>query len=87
MQPPAARIGQVIGEIDAGTWEVIAAVGNIAIAINEHIASQTIAQGVEQIAHMAKANHSAVQATTGPAQALRDRAARLDKALARFRVA
>jgi len=58
------------------------------IAINEQsIARQTIAQGVEQIAHMAEANQSAVQATTGPAQALRDRAARLDQALARFRVA
>ena len=50
------------------------------------VASQTIARGVEQIAQMAEANHSASQDSENAAQALRDLAARLDQALGRFRV-
>jgi methyl-accepting chemotaxis protein len=83
----ADRAGQAIGEIDASTREVIAAVGSISEAISEQsVASQTIARGVEQIAQMAEANHSASQDTENAAQALRDLAARLDQALGRFRV-
>jgi len=67
---------------------VIDAFGSITITIYEQsIASQKITQGVEQIARMAEANHSVAQATRASAQALRNRVARLDQTLARFRVA
>jgi len=83
----ADRAGQAIGRIDASTREVIAAVGSISEAISEQsVASQTIARGVEQIAQMAEANHSASRDTEHAAQALRDLATRLDQVLGRFRV-
>ena len=84
----ADQAGHAIGEIDLGTREVIGAVGSISGAISEQsIASQTIAQGVEQIAQMAEANHSAAQGTTASTQALQELTAHLDQALGRFRVA
>ena len=83
----ANRAGQAIAEIDAGTSEVIMAVDNISQALGaQSLASQALANGVEQITRMAAGNHSASQGTAQSAQALRDMATRLDQALGRFRV-
>ncbi|HMW57888.1 MAG: methyl-accepting chemotaxis protein [Candidatus Accumulibacter sp.] len=83
----ADRAGQAIGEIEGRTNEVITTVGSISGAIREQsLASQTIAQGVEQIAQMAEASYSASQGTAQSAQALRDLAAHLDQALGHLRV-
>ena len=82
----ADQTGRAIGEIDASTRQVIAAVESISEAISEQsIASQTIAQGVEQIAQMAEGNHAASQSTEQSAHALRDLATQLEQALGRFR--
>ncbi len=83
----ADRAGQAIGEIEGRTNEVITTVGSISDAIREQsLASQTISQGVEQIAQMAEASHSASQGTAQSAQALRDLAAHLDQSLGHLRV-
>ncbi|MEF8770858.1 MAG: methyl-accepting chemotaxis protein [Candidatus Accumulibacter phosphatis] len=83
----ADRAGQAIGEIEGRTNEVITTVGSISGAIREQsLASQTIAQGVEQIAQMAETSYSASQGTAQSAQALRDLAEHLDQALGHLRV-
>lgn len=83
----ADHAGKAIGEIEASTREVSAAVDGISSAIKEQTAvSQMIARGVEQMAGMAKTSHSASNGTAQSAQALHDMAVQLDQTIGRFRV-
>ncbi|WP_300454403.1 methyl-accepting chemotaxis protein [Accumulibacter sp.] len=84
----ADQAGQAVGEIDTSTRQVIAAVGTISGAISEQsVASQTISRGVERIAQIADANHSAAKDTEQSAHALRNLATQLEQALSAFRLA
>lgn len=83
----ADQAGRSIGEIRASTKDVICAVGGISDAIGEQgLASQTIANGVEQVAQMAEGNHNAAMNTASAANALRAMATKLDQSLGRFRI-
>jgi methyl-accepting chemotaxis protein len=82
----AARAGEAIGNINAASDRVVAAVGEISTALVEQSSASTdIARNIERIASMGEENNSAVKESAGAAHHLAQLATELHKAVGRFR--
>jgi methyl-accepting chemotaxis protein len=82
----AARAGEAIGNINAASDRVVAAVGEISTALVEQSSASTdIARNIERIASMGEENNSAVKESAGAAHHLAQLASELHKAVGRFR--
>ena len=81
------QAGESMAQINAGADQVLSAVKEISLAINEQtLASSEIAQSVERIAMMAGENNLAADSSLQNAHQLEELASGLQRQVSRFRV-
>lgn len=83
----ANAAGSSMGEIDEATTRVVHAFGEISLALKEQsVASELIANNLEQLTHLNEENTVAVKGVHDDAQRLRELASTLKEAVAHFRI-
>ena len=83
----ANAAGSSMGQIDEATTRVVHAFGEISLALKEQsVASELIANNLEQLTHLNEENTVAVKGVHDDAQRLRELASELKEAVAHFRI-
>ena len=83
----STQAGEAMAQINTGAGQVLAAVKEISLAINEQtLASSEIAQSVERIAMMAGDNNLAAGSSLRTAHELEELASGLQGQISRFQV-